>query len=152
LTRAAGISARLVQKALELDANAPSTEQREEEGDQKHGKEELKEVCEEKIELRVHFLTYKKAMDVKITDKDICHLSFGHMMPVKQVLLKAVSSLLKKTVLNELELCAIELSLSSIFNKVNPAIGEAVHYQVINLASPTSTPSNQRASVKSPLV
>lgn len=103
----------------------------------------LKEVCEEKIEQRVHFLTSKKVVDVKITDKDICHLSFGHMMPVKQVLLKAVSSLLKKTVLNEFELCAIELLLSSIFNKANPAIGEVVHYQVINPASPTSTPQTK---------
>ena len=73
-------------------------------------------------------------------DEHIFHSSFGYMMPAKQVLLKAVTSLLKKSQLNEFELCAIELSLSSIFNKINPAIGEVLYEQLSNQAGPTSIP------------
>ena len=95
-------------------------------------------------EQQLHVLAYKKFAGNRITDMDehIFHSSFGYMMPAKQVLLKAVTSLLKKSQLNEFELCAIELSLSSIFNKINPAIGEVLYEQLSNQAGPTSIPSN----------
>jgi hypothetical protein len=73
-------------------------------------------------------------------DKDIYHLSFEDMMPAKQILLKAAASLLKKPLLNEFELCAMELSLSSIFNKINPAIEEVLHKESSNQAEPPSIP------------
>jgi archaellum component FlaD/FlaE len=105
----------LVQEALELDANTSSNEQRKEEGDQEQGDKqengdeekelqergEVEEVCDETTEMnneqRLHVLAYKKFAEDKITDMDehICHSSFGDMMPAKQVLLKAVTSLLK---------------------------------------------------------
>jgi archaellum component FlaD/FlaE len=149
----------LVQEALELDANTSSNEQRKEEGDQEQGdkqengdekkelqeRDEVEEVCEETTEMnneqRLHVLAYKKFAGDKITDIDehICHSSFGDMMPAKQVLLKAVTSLLKKPLLNEVEVCAIELSLSSIFIKINPAIEEILYEQLSN-QGPTSTP------------
>ncbi|KAG0764254.1 hypothetical protein G6F57_001535 [Rhizopus arrhizus] len=160
LAKAASIASKLVQEVLELDANTPSNEQRKEEGDQEQGdkqengdkekelqeRDEVEEVCEETTEMnneqRLHVLAYKKFAGNKITDMDkhICHSSFGDMMPAKQVLLKAVTSLLKKPLLNEFELCAMELSLSSIFNKINPAIEEVLYEQVSNQAGPTSTP------------
>lgn len=93
-------------------------------------------------EQRLHVLAYKKFVGDKITDMNehICHSNFGDMVPAKQVLLKAVTFLLKKSLLNEFELCAIELSLSSIFNKIDPAIEEALYEQPSNQAGPASIP------------
>lgn len=150
----------MVQEALELDANTASNEQRKEEDDQEHGdkqengddekelqeRDEVEEVCEETTEMsneqRLHVLAYKKFAGDKITDMDehISHSSFGNMMPAKQVLLKAATSLLKKPILNDFEVCAIELSLSSIFNKINPAIEETLYEQLSNQEGLTSTP------------
>ncbi|KAG1137175.1 hypothetical protein G6F37_011420 [Rhizopus arrhizus] len=139
LAKAASIATKLIQEALELDANTPSNEQRKEEGDQEQGdkqengdkekelqeRDEVEEVCEETTEMnneqRLHILAYKKFAGDKVTDidKHICHSSFGDMMPAKQVLLKAVTSLLKKPLLNEFELSLYE--------------------QLSNQAGPTST-------------
>jgi hypothetical protein len=110
---------------------------------QENGDEEkeVEEVCEETKEMnneqRLHVLAFKKFADDKITGmgEEICHLGFGDMMPAKQVLLKAATSLLKKPLLNEFELCAMELSLSSIFNKINPAI-EVLYKQLSNQVGP----------------
>ncbi|KAI8095949.1 hypothetical protein BDF21DRAFT_394234 [Thamnidium elegans] len=52
------------------------------------------------------------------------NLSFVNITPQKQILLKSVISLLNKPSLTEFELCFIELSLSSIYNRIKPAIGE----------------------------
>ncbi|KAG1050696.1 hypothetical protein G6F43_007051 [Rhizopus delemar] len=73
-------------------------------------------------------------------DESIYHLSFGDMMPVKQALLKATASLLKKPLLNEFELCTMEPSLLSNFNKINPAIEEVLYEQLSNQAGPLSIP------------
>ncbi|RCH79635.1 hypothetical protein CU098_002060 [Rhizopus stolonifer] len=160
LAKASDIASKLVQEALELDANTASNEQRKEEDDQEHGdkqengddekelqeRDEVEEVCEETTEMsneqRLHVLAYKKFAGDKITDMDehISHSSFGNMMPAKQVLLKAATSLLKKPILNDFEVCAIELSLSSIFNKINPAIEETLYEQLSNQEGLTSTP------------
>lgn len=90
-------------------------------------------------EQQLHVLAYKKFAGDKLTDMDehICHSSFGDMTPTKQALLKGVTSLLKQPLLNEFEVCAVELSLSSIFNKINPAIE---YEQLSNQEGPTSTP------------
>ncbi|KAI8977644.1 hypothetical protein BDF20DRAFT_976144 [Mycotypha africana] len=159
LAKAASIASELVQEALEWDANTPSSEQQNKEGNQEQGdkqknedekkelqeRDEVEEVYEETPEMndeqRLHVLAYKWFAGDKITGmEDICHLSFGDMMPAKQVLLKAVTSLLKKPLLNELEMCAVELSLSSIFNKINPAIEEILYEQ-----------GNQEGAVSTPL-
>ncbi|KAG2192489.1 hypothetical protein INT47_002168 [Mucor saturninus] len=90
LAKAASTASKLVQEALELDANTPSNEQRKEEGDQEQGdnqengdkekelqeRDEVEEVCEETTEMnneqRLHVLAYKKFAGDKITDIDCC--------------------------------------------------------------------------------
>ncbi|KAL7309391.1 hypothetical protein PS15m_011482 [Mucor circinelloides] len=153
-------SFRIGPRSVRTRRKYPSNEQRKEEGDQEQGdkqengdeekelqeRDEVEEICEETTEMnneqRLHVLAYKKFAGNKITDMDehICYSSFGDMMPAKQVLLEAVTSLLKKPLLNEFEVCAIELSLSSIFNKINPAIEEVLYEQLSNQEGPTSTP------------
>lgn len=61
------------------------------------------------------------------------------MMSTKKVLLKAVTTLFKKPLWNEFEVCAVKLSLSSIFNKINPVIVEILYEQSSNQEEPTST-------------
>lgn len=134
LAKTASVASDMVQEGLELDANT-SNEQRKEEGNQQQGeqgnlKEEKElpkhnevEVCSNKLEMnseqQLRILAYKKFAGDKITDKGkhICHSSFRDIMPAKQVLMKVVTSLLKKSLLNEFKLCAIELSLSTFFKR-----------------------------------
>lgn len=132
------LSSKLVQKALELDANTPSDEQWKEEGDQEQGdsqeneneekelqeRDEVEVVRDETSEMyneqQLHVLAYKKFAGDKLTDIDerICHSSFENMMRNKQVLSKGVTSPLKKPQLKEFEVCAMELSLSRISRKL----------------------------------